>query len=116
MLFLDKGLVERMAAEGENSPADVILTVDIARLTEAKEGGVTQPLKDAAIEAEIPAAYRDPAGDWFGLTTRGRVIYASVDRVKETDLTMRISPIRNGRAGSASATASIPTTSRSLPR
>lgn len=87
VLFLDKGLVERMAAEGENSPADVILTVDIARLTEAKEGGVVQPLKDAAIEAEIPASFRDPDGEWFGLTSRGRVIFASVDRVKETALT-----------------------------
>ena len=51
VLFLDKGLVERIKAEGENSPADVIMTVDIARLTEAKEGGVVQPLKDAKIDA-----------------------------------------------------------------
>ncbi len=51
MLFLDKGLVERIKAEGENSPADVIMTVDIARLTEAKEGGIVQPLKDAKIDA-----------------------------------------------------------------
>lgn len=87
VLFLDKGLVERMTAEGENSPADVILTVDIARLTEAKDGGVTQPLKDAGIEAQIPASYRDPDGNWFGLTTRGRVLFASVDRVSETAIT-----------------------------
>ena len=44
VLFLDKGLEERIAAEGDNSPADVILTVDIARLTAAKDKGVTQPL------------------------------------------------------------------------
>src|SRR6478609_8254459 len=54
VLFLDKGLVERMTAEGENSPADVILTVDIARLTEAKEGGVTQAVKDDIINKDIP--------------------------------------------------------------
>ena len=47
VLFLDKGLVERIQAEGANSPADVILTVDIARLTEAKEGGVTQQEESA---------------------------------------------------------------------
>lgn len=87
VLFLDKGLVERLAAEGENSPADVILTVDIARLTEAKNGGVTQPLKDEAIEKQVPAQYRDTDNNWFGLTTRGRVIYAAKDRVTETDMT-----------------------------
>jgi iron(III) transport system substrate-binding protein len=87
VLFLDKGLVERMQAEGENSPADVILTVDIARLTEAKEGGVTQALQDETINKDIPANYRDPDGEWFGLTTRGRVVYASKERVKETAIT-----------------------------
>lgn len=87
VLFLDKGLVERLKAEGENAPADVILTVDISRLTEAKEGGVVQPLKDAAIDANIPANFRDPDGEWFGLTTRGRVVYASKERVAENDIT-----------------------------
>ncbi|MDB5555496.1 MAG: iron transporter substrate-binding protein [Rhizobium sp.] len=87
VLFLDKGLVERMTAEGENSPADVILTVDIARLTEAKEGGVTQAVKDDIINKDIPANFRDPEGNWFGLTTRGRVVYASKERVKDTAIT-----------------------------
>jgi iron(III) transport system substrate-binding protein len=87
VLFLDKGLVERMTAEGENSPADVILTVDIARLTEAKDGGVTQAVSDATINKDIPANFRDPEGNWFGLTTRGRVVYASKERVKETAIT-----------------------------
>lgn len=87
VLFLDKGLVERISAEGANSPADVILTIDIARLTEAKEGGVTQPLDDADINKQIPAQFRDPDGNWFGLTTRGRVIYASKERVSEEAIT-----------------------------
>ncbi len=87
VLFLDKGLVERIAAEGANSPADVILTVDIGRLIEAKDGGVTQPLQNETINKDIPAQYRDPAGEWFGLTTRGRVIYASKERVPETAIT-----------------------------
>lgn len=87
VLFLDKGLVERITAEGANSPADVILTVDIARLTEAKDGGVTQPLNDDDINNQIPAQYRDTDGNWFGLTTRGRVIYASKDRVSEDAIT-----------------------------
>lgn len=87
VLFLDKGLVERIQAEGENSPADVILTVDISRLTEAKEGGVTQPIKSAVVESDIPAQYRDPDGAWVGLTTRGRVVYASKDRVSQDAIT-----------------------------
>lgn len=87
VLFLDKGLVERISAEGANSPADLILTVDIARLTEAKEGGVTQPLNDERINSQIPAQYRDKDGDWFGLTTRGRVVYASKERVTEDTIT-----------------------------
>jgi iron(III) transport system substrate-binding protein len=87
VLFLDKGLVERMQAEGENSPADVILTVDISRLTDAKEGGVTQALNDPKINEDVPAKYRDVDNQWFGLTTRGRVVYASKERVKQTDIT-----------------------------
>lgn len=88
VLFLDKGLVERIKAEGANSPADVILTIDIQRLTEAKDGGVVQPVKDnALINKDIPASLRDADGDWFGLTTRGRVVYASRDRVAQSTIT-----------------------------
>lgn len=87
VLFLDKGLVERIQAEGENSPADIILTVDISRLTEAKDAGVTQPIKSAVVDSDIPAQYRDPDGAWVGLTTRGRVVYASKDRVAQDTIT-----------------------------
>ncbi|MDA4847225.1 Fe(3+) ABC transporter substrate-binding protein [Hoeflea poritis] len=83
VLFLNKGLVERMKAEGENSPADLILTVDIGRLSNAKDEGVTQPVDSAAINGTIPENYRDPEGHWYGLTTRGRVVYASKDRVPQ---------------------------------
>ena len=87
VLFLDKGLEERILAEGANSPADVIMTVDIARLTSAEDKGVTQPLVDEKINALIPVEYRDPDGNWFGLTKRARVVYASKDRVKDTAIT-----------------------------
>jgi len=83
VLFLDKGLEERIAAEGQNSPADVIMTVDISRLTAAKAKGVTQKLVDEEINKNISAEYRDPDGEWFGVTKRARVIYASKERVKE---------------------------------
>lgn len=87
VLFLDQGLEDRIAAEGANSPADVILTVDIGRLVNTKEKGVTQPVDDAAINGNIPQQYRDPEGHWFGLTTRGRVIYASKERVEQDTIT-----------------------------
>lgn len=87
VLFLNKGLVERVAAEGANSPADLILTVDISRLSSAKDEGVTQPVDNAAINGTIPENFRDPGGHWFGLTTRGRVVYASVDRVEQDAIT-----------------------------
>jgi len=87
VLFLDKGLEERVQAEGTNSPVDVIMTVDISRLTKAKEAGITQGLDDAEVNKLLPAEYRDPEGHWFGLTKRARVIYASKDRVTDTAIT-----------------------------
>ncbi len=67
----------------------MLFTVDIGRLTEAKEKGITAPVDVAAVKelAAIPANFRDPEGHWFGLTLRGRVVYASKDRVKQTSIT-----------------------------
>ena len=85
--FLKKGLAEKLEAEGVNSPADVILTVDIGRLSNISGRGLTQPLENSVINANIPAQYREAEGSWFGLTTRGRVIYASKDRVAQNSIT-----------------------------
>ena len=82
-VFAASGLEERLRAEGQNSPADVLLTVDIGRLQQAKDYGVTQPVKSDAIEKAIPAAYRDPEGHWYGVSLRGRVVYAAKDRVAQ---------------------------------
>ena len=87
VVFAKKGLVERLKAEGQNSPADLILTVDISRLDGAKAGGVTQALANDTLSGNIPAQYRDGEGHWFGLTTRARVVYASKDRVAQNDIT-----------------------------
>jgi iron(III) transport system substrate-binding protein len=86
-IFLSNGLEERVRSEGQNSPADVILTVDIGRLQAAKDYGVTQPVKSAALEKVIPAAYRDPEGHWYGVAMRARVVYVSKDRVKQDKIT-----------------------------
>lgn len=87
VIFAQSGLIERIAAEGANSPADVLLTADIGFLTSAVEQGVAQPVKSDVIEKNIPANYRDPAGQWIGLTARARVIYASKERVKQDTIT-----------------------------
>lgn len=87
VVFVRDGLNERLAAEARNSPADVMLTVDIARLTEAKASDLTQPVTSQAVNAAVPANLRDPEGHWFALTLRARVVYASKDRVKQDAIT-----------------------------
>src|SRR5215216_1678619 len=81
------GLEQRMKAEGTNSPADVLLTVDIGRIDEAVAAGVTQPIKSETIDKIVPAQYRDPDGHWAGISMRARVVYASKNRVKQDAIT-----------------------------
>ena len=86
VVFAPKGMIERLKREGRNSPADVILTVNIGRLNDAAEAGVLQPVKTKKLAANIPAHDRDPSGLWFGLTRRARIVYASKERVKPGEL------------------------------
>ncbi len=83
MVFVKDGLAERVAAEGVNSPVDVMLDVDIGRLAAAKDKGISQPVASAGVVANVPAQYRDPQGHWIGLSQRARVVYASKERVKQ---------------------------------
>jgi iron(III) transport system substrate-binding protein len=85
--FVDKGMAERLKAEGDRSPADLVLTVDIGRLVELAAADVLQPVQDDVLEANIPAEYRDPGDLWFGLTTRARIVYAAKDRVQPGEVT-----------------------------
>jgi iron(III) transport system substrate-binding protein len=87
VVYASAGLNERLAAEGANSPADLLFTVDAGRLSEAKDAGLTQPVDDALLKQSIPAPYRDPADHWFGLTMRSRIVYASRERVKQDAIT-----------------------------
>ncbi len=84
---IDKGMVERLQNEGDRSPADVVLTVDIARLAQVVEAGVTQPVTSDILTANIPAEFRDPGNQWFGLTARARIVYASKERVADGEVT-----------------------------
>ena len=87
VVFAAEGLGERIAAEGANSPADVLLTVDIGRLDGAKQLGISQPVVSEVVNANVPAEFRDPEGHWIGLTNRARVIYASKERVDQDSIT-----------------------------
>lgn len=80
-VYAKKGLIERLKREGADSPADVILTVDIGRLNDVKQAGVTQPVSSGALNKNIPENFRDIDNHWFGLTSRARIIVASRDRV-----------------------------------
>ena len=86
----DAGILARLKTEGAASPADVILLVDAARLWRAEIDGLFQPLKSAALEKRIPAQLRgkdDGSGSqWFGISTRARVVVYAKDRVKRDDV------------------------------
>ncbi|WP_354686202.1 Fe(3+) ABC transporter substrate-binding protein [Cupriavidus necator] len=79
-------LLERIRNEGANSPADVFITVDIGRLWRAQQAGVFAPVKSKVLESRIPANYRDPNGEWFGFSARGRVIAYNKAAVKAGDI------------------------------
>ncbi len=83
VIFAKNGLIERAEAEGANSPADVILTTDIARLSQAAER-VAQPVSSPVLQKHIPATARSDDNLWFGLSWRARIAYASNQRVLET--------------------------------
>ncbi len=79
-------LIRRIELEGMNSPADVLLTVDAGRLFRAKEAGILAPVNSELLEQRIPSAYRDPEGEWFGLSLRSRVIMFDKSRVDATEI------------------------------
>ena len=87
MVYLTKGMLERLKAEGANSPADLVLTSDIGNLNNLAEAGLLQPNKSEILKSAIPAHLRHPDGLWYGLTTRARVIYAHKARVKPGEAT-----------------------------
>nr|WP_325252338.1 Fe(3+) ABC transporter substrate-binding protein [Amylibacter sp.] len=87
LVFLNKGMIEKLQAEGDRSPADLVMTVDISRLQALVDAGVTQPVVSETLNANIPAEFRNADGQWFGLTSRARIVYASKDRVKDGEVT-----------------------------
>ena len=85
--FLSKGMIERLRAEGDRTPADVVLTTDVSRLAALVNAGLTQPITSDVLQQNVPAQFHDPAGHWWGLTSRARVVYASKTRVAADEIT-----------------------------
>jgi iron(III) transport system substrate-binding protein len=82
----DAELIERIKSEGQNSPADVLITVDAGRLWRAEQAGLFQPIESAPLKSEVPAEMRDPQGRWFGFSRRARVIIYNKDKVQPSQL------------------------------
>lgn len=80
-------LIARMEAEGTNSPADVLLTVDAGRIWRADQKGLLQPVTSETLEARIPEAYQHPDNHWFGFSNRARIIFYAKDRVDTPPMT-----------------------------
>jgi iron(III) transport system substrate-binding protein len=80
-------LYERIQAEGENTPADLLITVDAANLWRATEAGLLEPLDSPELNRLVPEKLRDPGGHWYGLALRARTIMRSADRVGPEDVT-----------------------------
>jgi iron(III) transport system substrate-binding protein len=86
----DAGILARLQAEGSASPADVILLVDAARLWRGEQQGLFQPVKSALLEQRIPAQLRGAdsgqGSQWFGMSTRARVVVIDKTRFKPGDV------------------------------
>lgn len=79
--YVKGGILKRMQEEGEAGVADLVLTADIATLSQHVEADTFQAVQSPVLEANIPPQYRDPQGRWYGLTVRARVIVYAKDRV-----------------------------------
>jgi iron(III) transport system substrate-binding protein len=82
----DAQLFERLKAEGDKTPADVLITVDAGNLWKAAKAGLLAPVDSRELQTNIPPQLRDPEHRWFGLTVRVRTIMYSAQRVKPEDL------------------------------
>ncbi|MCL6556086.1 MAG: Fe(3+) ABC transporter substrate-binding protein [Burkholderiales bacterium] len=79
-------LMQRLKAEGPNTPADLLLTVDAGNLWQAAEEGLLAPVNSPILQSNVPASLRDPGNRWFGLSVRARTIVYNTDRVRASDL------------------------------
>lgn len=78
-VFLKDGLAERVASEGTNSPADILMTVDAGNLVDLVDKGLTQPVDSKVLKEAVPEQLRDAKDNWFALSMRARIVYAAKD-------------------------------------
>lgn len=78
--------IERLKAEGKASPADLVLTVDAGNLVQLDEAGLLAPTVSPILVKNIPAEFRHPAGHWFGLSLRARIVVYNPAKVKAEEL------------------------------
>ena len=86
VVYSTKGLAQRLKAEGENSPADVILTVDIGRLNVYADLDLLAKITSKKLEQNIPPHLRSQNNTWFGLSKRSRIIVVSKSRVDPSSI------------------------------
>jgi len=79
-------LLARLKSEGMNTPADLLLTTDAGNLYRAQEAGLLQSIQSQTLNNSVPSQYREPSGQWYGLSTRARTIFYSKSRVKPAEL------------------------------
>lgn len=79
-------LLARLQAEGANTPADLLLTVDAGNLWQAAQVGVLQPVQSNILNDNIPAHLRDPGNQWFGLSVRARPMFYNPDKINASAL------------------------------
>ena len=86
VLHAKKGLLERVVSEGANTPADLILTVDIARLSQFVEKDLLMEVNSDILNNNIPSHLRDSNNKWFALSKRARILAVSKDRVSSNSI------------------------------
>ena len=87
VVYSKKGLAQRLKAEGDKSPADVILTVDIGRLYIYDDLDLLAPINSKKLLNNIPIYLRSPENTWFGLSKRARVIVVNKNKIKDGEIT-----------------------------
>ncbi|HSD60621.1 MAG TPA: extracellular solute-binding protein, partial [Burkholderiales bacterium] len=79
-------LRQRLKAEGANTPADILITVDAGNLWEAENEGLLQPVDSKVLAKNVPPHLKDPKNEWFGLSVRARTIVYNTQKVKPAEL------------------------------
>ena len=90
-------LVQRLKAEGDKSPCDVLITTDAGRIERAREMGLLQPVNSAVLTKAVPAHLRDPDNSWFGFSKRARVIFYNKEKVTAADAPKTYEDLANAK-------------------